>query len=303
MMFARRMNALHGDARYADTIERALYNTVLAGVSLTGKEYFYVNPLEAEPSRVKVNPGLRHVKPVRQKWLDCSCCPTNIARTIMGLGSYIYAADREGMYVNLYVPGTANSNGRKLSVETDYPYGRDISIKAEGGRYVLRLRNPSAAPVISLKLNGTEQSFSTEKGYIVLEKDWQGDEITLRLSMQARHVYSSPRVQGNAGKTAVMRGPLVYCAEGKDNGENLSAFLLPKQELLSDSVARPGLPPETVSLFATAYRREDGSDGLYSDKAPVYKHSILHLIPYFLWANRGENEMRVYLQIEPNIPD
>ena len=145
MMFCRRMNGIFGKASYIDTVERALYNTVISGISLAGTEFFYVNPLETNPRQAAANPGRCHVRPVRQKWFDCSCCPTNIARTVMGLGEYLYGASDNGLYVNLYCSSAATVGERGIRVETEYPYGGRAVVTATGGRFRLFLRSPAAA--------------------------------------------------------------------------------------------------------------------------------------------------------------
>lgn len=303
MMFCRRMNVLHGDARFIDTMEQVLYNTVIAGISLTGTEFFYVNPLEVNPLQTSNNPCYQHVKPVRQKWFDCSCCPTNIARTVMGLGGYLYGTSADGLYVNLYCSSTAGDCGRSIAVKTDYPYGNKAAITATGGRYKLYLRSPLSAPVLSLKLDGQEQPFTVENGYVVLECDWQGEEIQLLFDVHPRRVYSRLEVQNNIGRTAVMRGPLVYCMEQVDNGEKLGAFLLPKDSAFCECRMPEGLPQEAVALEVPGYQYIGSQNDLYSSEPPTLQKTTLRLIPYYLWANRGENEMRVYIPTESLLPE
>jgi DUF1680 family protein len=302
MMFARRMNALTGEARYAEIMELALYNRVLAGISLSGTEFFYANPQECEPERIANNPALSHIKTVRQKWFDCSCCPTNIARTIMGLGAYAYGLSEDGLYVNLYVGGKAKAKNLTLEVETDYPYGDDATITVRGGRGRLYLRNPESSPVVSLKLNGETLPIKAENGYIVLERDWNGETLRLTFDMTPRLVYSSPKVQGNVGKAAVKRGPLVYCAEDTDNESTLGRILLPQNVRFSLGPAPQALPENTVTLETPVYRYYSKSDRLHSAEPPSFIGAAVALVPYFLWGNRGENEMRVYLNTAPLLP-
>jgi len=298
MMFCRRMNALHHDARYADTMERALYNTVLAGISLTGTEFFYVNPLEAEPKKFANNPLYTHVKPVRQKWFDCSCCPTNIARTVMSIGSYAYAASDDGLYVNLYCSGSAKDGERRIEVCTEYPYNGEVAITVNGGRFKLSLRDPEYAPVRSLSINGQIQDFHKENGYITLERNWCGEIIKLELDMEPKRVYCTPKLQNNIGKAAVMRGPLVYCMEQADNGEMLGSYSLPACVEFRQFQTPSELPAEAVALEAQACKYQSTKDMLYSETPPALEAALIKLIPYYLWANRGENEMRVYLSTE-----
>jgi len=295
MMFCQRMNAMYADAQYADTMELALYNSVLSGTSISGTEFFYVNPLHVEPERVHIRPNFNHIKTVRQKWFDCACCPSNLARTVMGLGMYAYGKTEDALYVNLYCAGSAKDGVRNLEVNTDYPYGGDATLKVDGGKFKLYLRNPQYAPVKSLTINGEAVQLQVENGYIVLEQDWNGQAIEITFDMQPKRLYCTTKVQGNIGSTAIMRGPLVYCMEQVDNGAYLGAIRLDEDAPLTETAPPEGLLPEVVALRAPAYRYEQAEDALYSEQRPKLVPSDLTLIPYFLWANRGENEMRVYI--------
>ena len=298
MMFARRMNGLHGSGKYADVMERALYNTVLAGISLAGTEFFYVNPLETDPAKIPYSPNYRHVKPVRQKWFDCACCPANLARTVMGLGLYAYGRTRDSLYVNLYCEGEAADGQRKLEINTPYPFGNVANIKARGGRFKLYLRNPEVAPIISLEINGKSADIQTQDGYIVLEQDWQGDNITISFDMTPKPIYCAGEVQNNVGKAAIMRGPLVYCIEEVDNGPMLGSYVL-GDGAITDIQPPEGLLPEAVALKIPAHKYQHADDGLYRTQKPTLQPATLTMIPYFMWANRGENEMRVFMPVKP----
>ena len=295
MMFCQRMNAMYSDARYADTMELALYNSVLSGISISGTEFFYVNPLQVEPDRIRVNPNYNHVKPVRQKWFDCACCPSNLARTVMGLGLYAYGATDEALYINLYCAGSAQDGARRVEVATDYPYGSDATIKVHGGRFKLYLRNPQYAPIHKILLNGETISCQVENGYIVLDRDWSSDVVEIHFNMQPKRIYCANEVQHNIGSAAIMRGPLVYCIEQVDNGACLGAIRLPDESPITQLAPPEGLLPEVVALTADGYRYEQTEKVLYTEQKPQLVPSKLTLIPYFLWANRGENEMRVYI--------
>ncbi|MCL1863705.1 MAG: glycoside hydrolase family 127 protein [Defluviitaleaceae bacterium] len=295
MMFCRRMNAMYGDAKYADTMEIALYNTVLAGISLDGKGFFYVNPLEVEPKKVENNPNYKHIKPVRPKWFDCACCPSNLARTVMGLGLYAYGKTDEGLYVNLYCEGSAKDGMREINVSTSYPFGDTATLTVQGGSFDVYLRNPQAAPVKSVKINGRPMDVKTENGYMVVTRDWKNDTIEIIFDMAPRYIYSVADVQVNAGKAAVMRGPIVYCAEQVDNGELLSRYVLDDNAPLTEVKMPQGLLAEGVALQTKAYSYDNKQTTLYGTTKPTLQPCDLKLIPYFMWANRGENEMRVYL--------
>jgi len=295
MMFCRRMNILNGHAEYADIMELALYNTVLAGISLAGTEFYYVNPLEVDPKKMAQNPTFKHVKPVRQKWFDCACCPSNLARTVMGLGLYAYAKTDDSLYVHLYCEGEAKDGERKLEVATAYPFEDKAVITASGGRFKLHLRNPQNAPIKSIKINGNTENFVTENGYVVLERDWNGESITLTFDLLPRFVYTATAVQGNAGKAAVMRGPIVYCAEEVDNGELLGSYVIDDKKEITTATMPQGLLREPTALKISAYKYQQNESALYSSNKPQLHPQDLTLIPYFMWANRGENEMRVFM--------
>jgi len=295
MMFARRMNVLNGGAEYIDVMERALYNTVLAGMSLAGTEFYYVNPLEVDPVKSAGSHNYRHVKPVRQKWFACACCPANLARTVMGLGLYAYAADDDGVYVNLYCQGEAKNGQRKVEVETAYPFGNTANITVTGGRFKLHLRNPQMAPIHTLTINDENAEIYLENGYIVIERDWQGDKLCIQFDMTPRHFYSDVKVQSNVGKAAVMRGPIVYCMEEVDNGPLLGSYVLGDEAGLKEAAIPKGLLPEGVALSGPGYKYKQAADGLYGTAKPTLEPSEITLIPYFMWANRGANEMRVYV--------
>lgn len=298
MRFCRRMNAMHHSAFYADTMERALYNTVLAGISIAGTEFFYVNPLEVEPRKISKSANFEHVKAVRQRWFDCSCCPTNIARTIMGLGTYVYGTTKDALYVNLYCEGSAKDGERSITISTEYPYGETAEITVNGGRFKLFMHNPENAPILSVELNGEKQDLKTENGYIILEQEWNNSMIKLTFDMSPKLVYCSTKLQNNIGKVAIMRGPLVYCMEQVDNSDKLGAYLLPAKTQFTQLPSPDGLPIETVALETPAYKYKNAEERLYTSLPPTMENTIARFIPYFLWANRNENEMRVFLPIE-----
>ncbi|MCL2321244.1 MAG: glycoside hydrolase family 127 protein, partial [Oscillospiraceae bacterium] len=250
---------------------------------------------EVDPKRILSDPNLSHVKPVRQKWFDCSCCPTNIARTIMGLGGYAYGTTDDSLYVNLYCQGSAKDGERNLSIITGYPYKDTAEITASGGKFKLCLRNPENSPVISLELNGKKQDFKTENGYIVLKEEWNNDRIKLTFHMAPHLIYCTTELQNNIGKAAIMRGPIVYCMEEVDNSRLLGAYILPKDIKFSESSVPDGLPEETIVLEAAAFKYNNVGEDLYTTVPPIKEQTTAKLIPYFLWANRGENEMRVFL--------
>ena len=296
MMFESRMAALTGEGEYFDTVERAFFNRVLGGISLTGTEFFYVGPLAVDPPACHENPDLFHVKTVRQRWFDVACCPTNIARTIMSIGSYAYAAGADGLYINMPLAAEVRSENHAVRVEGDYPYGGTVRITALAGGQRVHLRQSGLAPATSLTLNGKSLPITTSQGYIALPTLNEGDTVEAKLSMAPHYVVSHPGVTGNVGKAAVMRGPLVYCAEQADNGAGVASLALPETLACAEGEAftHDGAVALTVRGRKAAFA---GGDALYQSALPTWEAADIRLIPYHLWANRGEGEMRVYLNV------
>lgn len=296
MMFAERMLADEIDGEYGDVMETAFYNTVLAGIQTDGKKFFYVNPLEAVPGISGVAQTQRHVKITRPGWYDCACCPPNAARLIASIGKYAYGEKDATVFCNMYAAGEVSfENGIKLLCKTDYPYSGEINYKVEGNGNIA-LRIPSWSRKYHIKSNGKEISAKNNRGYVYIRaKD--GDEITLSLDISPRYVYASEKVPALSGKAAVCAGPIVYCFEGVDNnGDVLSLCFDSKNAPLLcgyDEKLLCGTRRLTVSGF-----RREAQNSLYSDSSPALLKTEIHGIPYSLWANRGENQMRVWLPVK-----
>jgi DUF1680 family protein len=273
-----RMNRMTTDGKYADIMERSLYNGVLAGISLEGDLFFYVNPLESE--------GDHH----RQRWFGCACCPSNISRFIPSVGNYLYLKDENNIYVNLYASSELEMNLEKTKVrlnqKTNYPWDGNIEIEVNPetvADFRLNLRVPGWCGTYSVNINGEPVPIlKNEKGYISLNRKWkQGDQVILNLDMPVELVKADPRVEDKIGKRAIQRGPVVYCIEETDNGDvdfdhvsinNLSTFI-PFQGI--------GKLDKMILLKAgTANGRE------------------LTFIPYFTWDNRKPGRMKVWLDYE-----
>lgn len=297
--FARSMLRLDLDGRYADAMERALYNTCLAGMSLDGKNFFYVNPLEVLPEASHKDPNKRHVLPVRPKWFGCACCPPNLARLIASLGSYAYSWAKGEAYVHLYLGGEARlGDGVALTVNTEYPRTGRIEITPSAGKYALNLRVPGFSQGnFELRLNGKSTAAPLNKGYLRLDRAWQaGDRVELLLDMTPRRVYANPSVRADAGKVCLMRGPLVYCLEQVDNGANLSALYLPTDSPVTETFRADKLQGITELKAMGKRAEQNGDEALYRYSAPRKTAVELTFIPYYAWANRGENEMCVWIK-------
>jgi DUF1680 family protein len=304
VLWAWRMTLLDPDSRYADILERALYNGSLAGISANGKRYFYVNPLEVVPKVARFRKDHDHVKTQRVEWFGCACCPPNIARTIASFSQYQYSVGDRGVWVHQFAEGRAEVPFRGglavIDQATAYPWDGRVTLTVRsipGGvePWNLFVRLPDWCPGATVSVNGKAVSPHREKGYAVLSSAWKaGDVVVLDLPMEVRFLRSHPRVRETFGKVAVQRGPLVYCAEEADNGADLHTLsLLPtaaKTEVAGD------LGPGAVRLRVLARRTPVGNnEGPFGTEAPKPAGIEAVLVPYHLWGNRGEGEMAVWL--------
>lgn len=348
IFFARRMLQNEPKAEYADVMERALYNTVLAGMAMDGKSFFYVNPLEVRPETAHGrDERFAHVQPVRQKWFGCACCPPNIARLIESLQEYVYTfnATANTLYVHLYIGSDAHVsfNGVDMTVRlsADMPWnskGRiDIGIPSGSCEATFALRLPGwtgegdAASFVSSP-EGMERH--TKDGYLYLKGIWkEGDAITFDFPMPVEMVAANPRVSEDAGRVAFVRGPLTFCAEERDNGNLLQSLVVNSSAVTgvgqgihvipfdfhsgargADERGTGEVEPMTTSMLkleVPSWREdvpnevEDGAS-IEQARTPLYtrwtqakrQSTYATLIPYYAWANRGENEMRVFLRVQ-----
>ncbi len=300
MMFCRRMAAITGEAKYMDTAEQALFNTVLGGVSLDGKQFFYVNPLEVVPRACLSATDKNHVKPRRQSWFGCACCPPNIARTLASLGDYAYSAAAQELRVNLYISGSCRSDGLTLEVDSKLPFEGFVRLhaaaSAPGTQLYLRIPSYAEDPVVAL--NGTAVQPAMEKGYAVIPLPQGETELTLCFEMPARLIFASPHVPQDNGKCAVKKGPLVYCLEEADNGSDLAALLLDTSSPLVEEYA-PTLLGGTMVITAQGRRLTASGDSLYTTQKPTAVPTPLRFIPYPHWGNREPGEMAVWVRYIP----
>lgn len=305
-MFGLRMAQITGESRYIDIVERALYNTVLAGIALDGKSFFYVNPLEVWPSACMDGTSKKHVKSIRQKWFGVACCPPNIARTLASLGQYIYSVNEEKrqLSVNLFVSNETelklgSSDGVKIQMETKFPYENRICLQAaqvpqEGMELLIRV--PDYAQNYLVLVNGVPSGTKTPEGFWKLQLT-SDSTITVSFDAPAHYVYANPQVRADAGKTAIMRGPLVYCLEEADNGANLPCIYADTDAELTEE--KSDLFGGTVLVKGKGKRIREASwqGGLYSTKKPELEETEFTAVPYCYWNNRGEGEMLVWMKV------
>ncbi|MBR5109924.1 MAG: glycoside hydrolase family 127 protein [Clostridia bacterium] len=303
--FARRMLQLKPQSSYADVMEQALYNTVLAGMALDGQSFFYVNPLEAVPAACETDARLSHVKPVRQKWFGCACCPPNIARIVSSLGQYIVTQTKDTLYFHLYIGSdlTVNLGGTSMSLrmEADLLKNGDVRISVADGQAVgtLAFRDPAWAGNAQVKIPAGVKSWS-ENGYLYAKGIWkQGDQITIHFTMPVKALKASPLVKETMGQVCFTRGPLVFCAEEADNGKNLHLLrVLPDQvaEAREKTMLIDGMTLPAMTLPGRRLKEPAANAPLYMPWTPAEtEETEITLIPYFAWNNRGKGEMRVWL--------
>ena len=296
---------LNGD--YGDVMERALYNGILSGISMDGKKYFYVNPLEVWPTTTNHRHDMQSVKTTRQSWFGCACCPPNVARLLSSIHRYIYSYDSEGICVHLY----ANSEARwkqseqliTLSQQSEYPWDGRINLTVqmhEPAEFDIKLRIPGWSEGATTRVNGKIVSTHIENGYATVRRRWEdGDQLELLMPMRVQRVKANKDVRANAGKVALQRGPVVFCIEEVDNGTNLSDIVLKRQfepEFHFREGFLEGLPYITVQAWRSAPKKDEI---LYSPLSVDERVStVITAIPYFSWCNREPGEMLVWLRTE-----
>jgi len=308
MFFAQRMLRWETDRIYSDCLELALYNAVLSGISLDGKSFFYVNPLEVWPEACEKNKTKSHVKVTRQPWFGCACCPPNIARLLMSLGSYIYSTKDEEIDIHLYMSSQSvidiKDNPVSISQKTDYPWDGNVTIEVSPQRetlFAINLRIPGWCKNAQITVN--EEVYNAEQmnshGYIKIERIWKkGDTIGLTLDMPVMRIKAHPSVRENVGKVAIKRGPLVYCAEQADNGSDLHNIVLPKESDFEGCFENDFLGGAYI-IKANAKRIDSNgwTKSLYADDSEIVTiPGTIKLIPYYLWANRDPGEMIVWMR-------
>ncbi len=321
--FGRRMLQLEPKSIYGDVMEEALFNTVLSGMALDGKSFFYVNPLSCEPEACHQDGRLAHVKPVRQKWFGCACCPPNIARIVSSLPAYAFTVSDDTLWVHLYVAGeltvTLNGEPLRLRVTSELPWSGEVELTVLEGRaegtIAVRLpgwsREPRVTPLtaatVLIPSDDPETAMdakggSERDGYLYMTGTWAaGDSVLMNFDMPVTPLQALPQVRELAGQICVRRGPLTYCAEGKDNGEMLHLWRIPPErvgETWEKTMVIGGVPMIVLEVPAIRTRLpEKEAAPLYSPWTPPdEEEDTLTMIPYFAWDNRGENEMRVWFR-------
>lgn len=303
-----RMFLLHGDAKYIDLLEKVMYNGLISGLGLDGKSFFYTNAMQ-------VTDGVKHgsLEPARSGWFECSCCPTNLVRFLPSVPGYMYAQEGKKVYVNLFINSTAtlkvNNADVVVTQQHNYPWEGNIVLKIDPVKsaafdmYVrvpgwakgeaipdglYRFKDTSSVAVV-INVNGVAVPYKMEKGYAVISRQWKkGDVVTMNLPMEVKEVLADSRLVDDVGKVAIQRGPLVYCAEWKDNGGKVSNLFQLGNKW--NVVMEKGLLNGVVVL------KGEGKmvDVAQQEQEVETAKKEVTLIPYYSWANRGEGEMSVW---------
>ncbi len=304
IFFSNKMLSLERDGKYADVMERALYNCVLAGMQLDGTKFFYVNPLEALPGISGEAQTHRHALPVRPKWFACACCPPNVARLLGSVAEYVWHIEEETLFSNLFVAGTLDVTeqfGGKVMLHTAYPYENKLEYRftphegRESMEVLLAVRVPAWSSETKICLNGKAVDCERKDGYAYIKGGYTADDaVTVEFDMAVKRVYTSSRVSANTGKVSLQCGPLIYCAEGVDNENDVLSLSLKRDGEIKISEYLPDELFGIRKLFAEGYR-EQVNEELYSFDRQKIQPCQVTLVPYYTWANRGLNQMRVWM--------
>ncbi|WP_277679812.1 glycoside hydrolase family 127 protein [Gracilibacillus dipsosauri] len=289
-----RMNLLYEDAKYADIVETELYNGLLSGVSLDGRKFFYDNPLASN--------GQHH----RVEWFGTSCCPTQLARFIPSIGNYLYSVSNDTLYINQFIHSKSNVtwNEKQVSItqKTNYPWDGKIDLQFDlqsESSFELAVRLPGWCNQYRLLLNGELlEEYQSENGYVKINRVWHAeDRITLDLHMEVEKVYSSPAVRENVGKVALRNGPLVYAFEGVDHlNRDLERIFLSDSSHFTTKFDESILSGVSVIKSNALYVKDEClKEPLYHSNKPDLIPIDIKAVPYYSWNNRGNGQMRVWL--------
>ena len=295
MMWNFRMLAASGESRFADIMERALYNGINSGMSLDGTLYCYRNPLASDGEKI------------RNEWYDTTCCPPNLERILASLPGYFYSTGKDGLYVNFYHDSELNWQGLKVTQKTNYPWSGDVefTVTPESTReFTMFLRIPAWSHNSSVQLNGSTTPARPGQ-YLALHRTWRpGDQFTLRLDMTPHLIAANPRISEDTGKAALQRGPLIYCLEQPDQTARIPDLSLINPTANFANEFRKDLFGGVVVLkhAGAAYDQPSDREPLYEtlDQAGRRKMNPVSLtfIPYYAWANREPSAMEVWVPLK-----
>ena len=305
LFFNWRMFTATGEAKYTDIVENCLYNSILSGISLDGKKYFYTNPLRIS----KDLPYTLRWPKERTEYISCFCCPPNTLRTLCEAQDYAYSIEKGGVYVNLYGGNTLNTNIEgvgeiTLTQKTDYPWDGAVNIsvdKLKGKKqFEIKLRVPDwCTEGAKITVNGEEQNIETKAGtYATVNRTWKkGDVVSINMPMRTRIVEANPLVEESRGQVAVQRGPIVYCLESNDlGGLSIDDIAIPLDakftpvDMTIDGSRIKALEGEVINRSEASWKGQ-----LYREATTKKQMVKVRLIPYYAWGNRGKSEMTVWM--------
>ena len=305
LFFKWRMFTATGEAKYTDIVENCLYNSILSGISLDGKKYFYTNPLRIS----KDLPYTLRWPKERTEYISCFCCPPNTLRTLCEAQDYAYSIEKGGVYVNLYGGNTLNTNIEgvgeiTLTQKTDYPWDGAVNIsvdKLKGKKqFEIKLRVPDwCTEGAKITVNGEEQNIETKAGtYATVNRTWKkGDVVGINMPMRTRIVEANPLVEESRGQVAVQRGPIVYCLESNDlGGLSIDDIAIPLDakftpvDMTIDGSRIKALEGEVINRSEASWKGQ-----LYREATAKKQMVKVRLIPYYAWGNRGKSEMTVWM--------
>lgn len=301
VFFAKAMLDVKPDGRYADVMERCLYNSTISGMQLDGRHFFYVNPLETNPGLSGEVFGMRHVLPERPGWYSCACCPPNLARMILSLGRCCWSEGEDTIFAHLYLGQTAELTLARIEIESAYPWKGEVTLTVSPGdrkHFRLALHVPGYLQNADFQVhcNGRLAEGTIQAGYYYLDRVWSNsDVVKISFPMEPRRIYGTVRCLDTVGAVAMSRGPIVYCFEGADNGAQLQALLLQRSAVIEEVFETEGILAGTVTLTMDGLREAD-SDILYNVSPPARTAAQLKAVPYYLWGNRGLGQMRVWIR-------
>lgn len=305
LFFNWRMFTATGEAKYTDIVENCLYNSILSGISLDGKKYFYTNPLRIS----KDLPYTLRWPKERTEYISCFCCPPNTLRTLCEAQDYAYSIEKGGVYVNLYGGNTLNTNIEgigeiTLTQKTDYPWDGAVNIsvdKLKGKKqFEIKLRVPDwCTEGAKITVNGEEQNIEAKAGtYATVNRTWKkGDVVSINMPMRTRIVEANPLVEESRGQVAVQRGPIVYCLESNDlGGLSIDDIAIPLDakftpvDMTIDGSRIKALEGEVINRSEASWKGQ-----LYREATAKKQMVKVRLIPYYAWGNRGKSEMTVWM--------
>jgi DUF1680 family protein len=306
-----RMFFLHGDSKYIDVLEKILYNGFISGVGLDGKSFFYTNAMQ-----IKNSFNHPDMEATRSGWFPCSCCPTNVVRLMPAIPGYVYAQQNDKLYANLFIAGTTSLkiNGKEVSIvqQNNYPWDGDLAFNIDPSAslsFSFLIRIPGWAQneampstlysfqkksddKVTITVNGQPLDYSLQSGYAIIARKWnKGDIVKVHLPMPVKKVVAIDSVQSDIGKVALQRGPVMFCAEWKDNNGKTANIILP-QDVSFTANYQQGMLNGIVTIKGDAEIVEINNNDIRTVR------KTFTAIPYYAWANRGKGEMTVWLPVQ-----